>query len=89
MYVCLYVCMHADPLFSKYKCLKFHDLVNLKTLLIVYKAKKWVVAYRFKDMFHKLKKTEDVHKSNTKARSRGNFDLRYCKTKVKSMAMSI
>ena len=30
---------HTNPLFVKYRCLKFKDLINMKTLLIVHRAK--------------------------------------------------
>jgi len=30
---------HTHPLFVQYKCLKFLDIVKLKTLIIIYKAK--------------------------------------------------
>ena len=30
---------HTQPLFVQYKCLKFLDIVNFKTLIIIYKDK--------------------------------------------------
>ena len=29
---------HSQPLFVQYKCLKFLDIVKLKTLIIIYKV---------------------------------------------------
>ena len=62
---------NTDPLFSKYKCLKFHELVYLKTLIIVHKAKNDLLPINVKIWFNK---TEDVHKYNTRASPRGHFD---------------
>ena len=45
---------HTDLLFSKYNCLKFHDLVNFKTLKIVYKAKHYLLPIHLKICFQKL-----------------------------------
>ena len=35
---------HTDPLFSKYNCFKFYDLVNWRTRIYMhsYKAKKYI-----------------------------------------------
>ena len=43
--------MHTDPSFTKYNCLKFHDLVNSHNSI---QSKKWFVAYKFKEMLKKF-----------------------------------
>ncbi len=77
---------HTDPLFVKYKCLKFNDIVNLKTLSIVHQAENNNLPVNVQKLFVK---TNVMHKYNTRSSSRGNLDVKYCRTKTRYMAISV
>lgn len=77
---------HTDPIFKKYNCLKFQDIVNLKSLIIVYQAKNNILPDNVQNLF---KESQSAHKYNTRSSANGNFDVQYCRTKLRSMAISI
>ncbi len=77
---------HTNPLFVKFRCLKFNELVNIKTLIIVFQAKKNTLPVNIQKLFTK---SENTHDHNTRFRNKGNFDVKFCKTKLKSMLISI
>ena len=76
---------HTNPLFVKYNCLKFKDIVNLKTLVVVFKAKHNLLPFNVQKLF-----TENhcIHTYNTRSSSKGNFITKYCRTKLRSMNVS-
>lgn len=47
---------HTEPIFYKYKCLKFHDVVNLKTLIVIYQAERNMLPINLQELFIKNKK---------------------------------
>ena len=77
---------HTNPLFVKYRCLKFQDLINLKTLLIVLRAKNNNLPAKIQKLF---KSIDNTHSYFTRSSSKGNFDVKYCQTKMKSMTISV
>ncbi len=77
---------HTDPLFVNFKCLKFQEIVKLKMLLIVFQAKNNMLPVNIQKLFMK---SDDAHNHNTRFSKSGNFDVKYCKTKMKSMTISI
>ena len=77
---------NTEPIFFKFKCLKFCDIVKLKTLLIMYKAKKNVLPPNLQTLFQE---TSAVHNHCTRSSGNGNFDISYCRTKLRSMTISI
>ena len=77
---------HTEPIFHKYKCLKFLDIISLKTLLVIYQAEKHILPVNLQKLFMK---TRNVHNHNTRSSNRGNFDLKFCRTKIRSMSISI
>jgi len=77
---------HTKPLFFNYKCLKYHDIVRLKTLIIVYQAYRDTLPMNLQKLFTK---TSLIHNYNTRRSVSGCFDLKYCKTKTRSMVISI
>ena len=76
----------TNPLFVKYKCLKFQDLINLKTLLIVHRAKNNNLPAQILKLF---KSIDNTHSYFTRSSSKCNFDVKYCRTKMKSMTISV
>jgi hypothetical protein len=66
--------------------LKFLDIVKLKTLAIVYKAKNEQLPENIQSLFLK---SIDVHTHNTRSSSKGNFNVKFCRTRLKSMSISI
>ena len=77
---------HTSPLFKRFNCLKFVDIVKLNTLLIVYKARNNILPYNIQNMFSP---STSVHSHNTRSSSKGNFSVKFCKTKLRSMSISI
>ena len=77
---------HTAPLFKKYKTLKFQDIVSLKTLCLIYAAQRELLPEEIQTLFTN---TDSIHKYNTRASSKGNFHTKYCRTKLKSMCISV
>ncbi len=77
---------HTDPIFYKYKCLKFLDIVNLKTLIIIYQAERNMLPVNLQKLF---KKTSSVHNHKTRSSTKGNFDLKFSRSKTRSMVISV
>ena len=75
---------HTSSLFSSNKCLKFHDLVNLKTLILVYQARNRLLPNNVQNLF---KESKDFHNYNTRSSSHGNFNVEFCRTKLKSFTL--
>ena len=69
---------HSELLFAKYKWLNLCDIVNLKTLNITFQAKHMLLV-TLQEMF---KKSMYVHKYNTRSCTKGNFEVKFCKTKT-------
>ncbi len=75
----LYYLDNAQPLFVKYKCLKFVDIVKLKTLIVVFRA---IKRGELPVNLHKLFiETREIHKYNTRSSTRGNLMLNIVKLK--------
>ena len=77
---------HTHPLFVQHNCLKFLDIVKLKTLIIIYKAKNNMLPNNLQKMFTTIK---EIHSYGTRSSRKGNFNVKYCKTKRKLMSISI
>jgi len=77
---------HTEPIFYKYKCLKFLDIVNLKTLIVIYQAERNMLPVNLQELFIK---TRNFHKYNTRSSTKGNFNLKFCRTKTRYMAISV
>jgi hypothetical protein len=77
---------HTDPLFVKYNCLKFDDIINLKTLSIIHQARNNVLPRNIQKLFIE---TNEGHNYKTRSLSKGNFSEKYCRTKTRSMAISV
>jgi len=77
---------HSEPLFAKYKCLKLCDIVNLKTLIITFQAEYKMLPVNLQKM---LKKSMYVHKYNTRYCTKRNFEVKFCRTKTRSMTISV
>jgi hypothetical protein len=75
---------HSEPLFAKFKCLKLCDIVNLKTLIITFQAE-----YNMLPVNLQTKKAMYVHNYNTRSDTKGNFEVKFCRTKAISMAIRV
>ena len=73
-------------MFAKYKCLKLCDIVNLKTLIITFQAEYNMLPVNLQQI---LKIYIYVHKYNTRSCTKGNFEVKFCRTKTRSMAISV
>ena len=62
----------SNPLFYKYKCLKFSDLIEFKTLIIIFKAKYNMLPENTQKLF---KLCQDSHNYNTRHSVKGNFEV--------------
>ena len=74
---------HTLPLFNKYKLLKFSDIVQFKTLLIMHKGKEGSLPANIQ-LFFKIKSN-----SNVNTRQEGKFYVVFARTKLKSKCISI
>lgn len=77
---------HTDPLFVKYNCLKFKDIVNSKILSVVFQAKNNLLPENVQSLFLQ---NDNVHNYNTRSKSKGNFNVKYCRTKLRSLNISV
>ena len=77
---------HTDPVFVKYNCLKFDDIVQMKTLSIIHQAKNKNLPRNIQKLFSE---SDLVHNYKTRSISKGNFDEMFCRTKTRSMAISV
>ena len=77
---------HTHPLFVQYKCLKFLDIVKLKTLIIIYKAKNNMLPINLQILFITI---YGIHSYGTRSSKKGNFNVKFCKTKRKLIPISI
>ena len=77
---------HTNPIFLKYKLLKFEDIVNLKTILVVYQAKNNLLPTNIQNRFQQL---NEVHSYNTRSNAKGNYNVTFCRTKQRSMSVSV
>ena len=75
---------HTEPLFKKFKCLKFIDLVQLQTCITVFKANNSMLSPNLQNLFIK---SNNVHSHFT--RSSNNFHQKYVKTSLKSFCISV
>ena len=69
---------HTNPLFVKYRCLKFQDLINMKTLLIVHRAKNNNLLTKIQKLF---KSIDNTHSYFTWSSSKGILMLNTVKRK--------
>ena len=76
---------HTNPIFIKYKRLKMVDIINLKTLVIVYKAKHNLLPANLQRLFHSV---NDSHKYLTRSSTRGNFSKNYVRSALKSRCIT-
>ena len=74
---------HTLPLFSKYKLLKFRDIVRFKILLFMHKAKEGSLPNNIQ-LFFKLKQS-----TNVITRQEGKFYVVFARTKLKFKCISI
>ena len=74
---------HTLPLFSKYKLLKFSDIVRFKILLFMHKAKEGSLPDNIQ-LFFKLKQS-----TNVITRQEGKFYVVFARTKLKFKCISI
>ena len=74
---------HTNPLFHKYKCLKFNDLITYKTSIVMFKANNVLLPPALQKYFVK---SSDVHNYNS--RNSRNFHTPQVSSKLKSMAIS-
>ena len=61
------------------------DIINLKTLLLMYKLKQNNVPPNILKHFS----VNSVHNFNTRSKQKGSFAVKYCRTKAKSFSASI
>ena len=54
---------HTSKTFAKYKCLKFHDMIELKTCLYAFKADKNLLPYNLQKRFTQV---SQIHTHNTR-----------------------
>ena len=74
---------HISPLFKNLKLLKFFDLIHFQTYLIMYKAFHFELPINLQNIFI-------IDKSiYYDTRSKFNFKLRYVRTKLKPMCVSV
>ncbi len=76
----------TDPLFVQFKCLKFLDIIKLKHLIIIFKAKNNMLPINLQKMFIT---TDQIHSYSTRSSRKGNFNVKFCHTKRKAMSISI
>ena len=77
---------HTNPLFAQFKCLKFHDLVNLKILLTVFQARHNKLPFNIQKLFVDH---NQIHSFQTRSKAKSNYNMLHCRTKIKSKAISI
>ncbi len=58
----------------------------MKTLIITFQAEYNVLPVNLQK---KIKKSMYVHKYNTRSCTRGNFEVKFCRAKTRSMAISV
>lgn len=75
---------HTEPIFVKFSTLKLLDIIELKTVIILYKAYNNILPSNLSQYF---KLVSDEHHHNT--RQRGTFKVTYVRTKLKAMTISI
>ena len=71
---------HTNPIFLKYKLLKFVDLIKLNTCVIMYKARCNLLPTRIMKLFQ-------LNVNNT--RQQGDFIVHYRRTKLKEFCISV
>lgn len=77
---------HTNVLFNGLKCLKFIDIIELKTLCIVYKAKNGLLPVKVQRYFTNL---DSIHSHNTRQSSNKNFYCIRSRTRLKQFGISI
>ena len=75
---------HTSPLFKKLKILKFSDLVNYKTGMLMYKAKYESLPSNIQQLF--TNKQESLYYST---RQKHKFAVKYARTSIKSKCLSV
>ena len=77
---------HSEPIFHKFKLLKFVDLVKWKTLTIMYQANNYMLPDNIQNIFNK---NCNVHHHFTRSKNKENFEVKTCRTKTRSFVISI
>jgi hypothetical protein len=74
---------HTNPLFLKHKLLKFDDIVQLKTAIVMFKAKNNMLPSNLQNLFSL------GMNSKRETRQHHGFKQKYVRTKIKSMCISL
>ena len=74
---------HTNPLFNRYKVVKFLDLVKIRTCAIVYRAKHDLLPVNLLKLL-KLENNEHYYTKNS-----NSFLLKYARTNVKKRCISV
>ena len=74
---------NTAALFYQLKTLKLYDLIKLNTLIVLFKARARALPLKLMSFFSM--NTDNVHTT----RQKGNFKELYCRTKIKSMCVSV
>ena len=74
---------HTNLLFYNLRILKLEDLINLKTIMIMYKAKNNLLPRNIQRLF------QIVQNQHYETRQTGQFSLQYYRTNFKSMSVSV
>ena len=69
----------SNPLFYKYKCLKFSDLIEFKTSLL-YSRPNIICCQKILRNYSNC-----VKKYNTRHSVKGNFEVKFCRTRARSI----
>jgi hypothetical protein len=75
---------HTEPIFVKFRTLKLLDIIELKTVIILYKAYNNILPSNISHYFNLV---NDAHHYNT--RQTGTFKVTYVRTKLKAMTIFI
>ena len=74
---------HTNSLFYEFRLLKLEDLINLRTIMIMYKAKNVLLPKNIQRLF------QIVQNQRYETRQTGQFSLQYFRTNFKSMSVSV
>ena len=77
---------HTSELFYSLNCLKLPELISLKSLCVMYKAKNNLLPTKIQKYFVVL---NTVHSHNTRSSSRDNFYCHAVRTKLKLFCLSV
>lgn len=75
---------NTNKLFAKFNCLKFNDIIKLKTCLFMYKAENKMLP---DSLMKRFVKVEHIHDYNT--RNKKNFSVKRTKSNLMGCCMSV